>query len=198
MPAIHAPKPLLSHRVPSLALRRLPTIPKSPVSHQHHGLVLLPTEDIYLASTPFTLTQPGFGHGPTRLPINDLPIAKLAAAVDDTFDWTAFQMALLGGAGDTSNEPADYSQSSEADLDGVEDLSTWFEELGFDGAGRLIKPPRTAGRMKILIIGASSGGHHPCRPVQHSTTRRGFGKQYARHVSSWYHHHHHRHSAVHI
>ncbi|KAL1841575.1 hypothetical protein VTJ49DRAFT_6885 [Mycothermus thermophilus] len=97
-------------------------------------------EYIYLASNPYTLTMPTFRHGPIRLAKEDLPINKLAATVDDTLDWTAFQMAILGGAGDFFSESTDYSRPSEAELDELEELTNWFASLGFKGPGALVGP----------------------------------------------------------
>ncbi|KAL2125427.1 hypothetical protein VTJ04DRAFT_1792 [Mycothermus thermophilus] len=96
---------------------------------------------IYLASNPYTMTMPTFRHGPIRLDKEELNIDNPAAAVDDTLDWTAFQMAILGGAGDFFSEPTDYSRPSERELDELEELTTWFQSFGFMGPGALVGPP---------------------------------------------------------
>ncbi|KAH6853361.1 hypothetical protein B0I37DRAFT_4527 [Chaetomium sp. MPI-CAGE-AT-0009] len=155
MPPMKAP---MHRRMPSRQLPPLPTIPEivttapeeatlSPTSAPPLGSPSKPNTDdyIYLDSNPCTLTMPAIRHGRIRLAKSDLPINKLAAAVDDTLDWTAFQMAILGGAGDFFSEPTDYSRPSEAELDELEELASWYGEFGFDGAGALVGPsePRT-------------------------------------------------------
>ncbi|KAK4240864.1 hypothetical protein C8A03DRAFT_12861 [Achaetomium macrosporum] len=151
--------PPMHRRLPSRQLPPLPTIPEvvatgpeeatlSPTSApQPPGSASkVNTDDyVFLDSTPYTLAMPAFRHGRIRLAKADLPIGKLAAAVDDTLDWTAFQMAILGGAGDFFSEPTDYSRPSEAELEQLEELASWFGSFGFDGPGSLIGPsePRT-------------------------------------------------------
>ncbi|EAQ93672.1 hypothetical protein CHGG_01907 [Chaetomium globosum CBS 148.51] len=155
MPPMKAP---MHRRMPSRQLPPLPTIPEivttapeevlmSPTSAPPLGSASKPNTDdyLFLDSNPCTLTMPAIRHGRIRLSKSDLPINKLAAAVDDTLDWTAFQMAILGGAGDFFSEPTDYSRPSEAELDELEQLASWYSEFGFDGAGSLVGPsePRT-------------------------------------------------------
>jgi hypothetical protein len=148
----------LHRRLPSRQLPPLPTIPEI-VATGPEGAVLSPTsvpkspgsacrlnpdDYVFLDSTPFTLTMPGFRHGQIRLAKADLPIGKLAAAVDDTLDWTAFQMAILGGAGDFFSEPTDYSRPSDAELDELDEMVSWFGSFGFSGPGALVGPPEQA------------------------------------------------------
>lgn len=146
-------------RMPSRQLPPLPTIPEiittapeettvssTPASTPPGATAKTNTDDyVFLDSNPYSLTMPAFRHGQIRLAKADLPIGKLAAAVDDTLDWTAFQMAILGGAGDFFSEPTDYSRPSDAELDELEELASWFGSFGFGGAGSLIGPsePRT-------------------------------------------------------
>ncbi|GAB1310036.1 hypothetical protein MFIFM68171_00246 [Madurella fahalii] len=160
MPPIKAP---LHRRLPSRQLPPLPTIPEivatgpqeaalSPTSiPQPPGTPCkINTDDyVFLDSTPFTLTVPAFRHGQIRLAKADLPIDKLAAAVDDTLDWTAFQMAILGGAGDFFSEPTDYSRPSDAELDELDEMVSWFGSFGFQGAGNLVGPPEQTPRTPI-------------------------------------------------
>jgi hypothetical protein len=94
----------------------------------------------FLHSTDYSLTMPAFRHGQIRLSKDDLPISQLVAAVDDTLDWTAFQMAASGGAGDVFVESTDYSRPSEAELDELEELTSWFGSFGFQGTGSLVGP----------------------------------------------------------
>ncbi|KXX82224.1 hypothetical protein MMYC01_201786 [Madurella mycetomatis] len=160
----------LHRRLPSRQLPPLPTIPEivatgpqeaalSPTSiPQPPGTPCkINTDDyVFLDSTPFTLTVPAFRHGQIRLAKADLPIGKLAAAVDDTLDWTAFQMAILGGAGDFFSEPTDYSRPSDAELDELDEMVSWFGSFGFQGAGNLVgppeQPPRTPGQLWTPVL----------------------------------------------
>ncbi|KAK4231824.1 hypothetical protein QBC38DRAFT_354013 [Podospora fimiseda] len=183
-----ASKPPMHRRFPSAPL---PTIPEISATTQTTPINVPQTaappappppvpvrsdsdEYVYLESTAYTVTVPTFKHGPIRLAKADLPIGKLAAAVDDTLDWTAFQMAILGGAGDFFSEPTDYSRPSEAELDDLDEIYTWFESFGFESAGGLVSahqrpvkkvmssppPPRTPG---LSSSGSSinSGGSPP-------------------------------------
>lgn len=85
---------------------------------------------IFLSSTPCTLTMPSFRHGPIRIKKSDLqPVFE----PDNTLDWTAFQMAILG-AGEFFDERSEkYSEKAE-----IEELREWFDEFGFENHGRLV------------------------------------------------------------
>jgi hypothetical protein len=83
-----------------------------------------------------------FRHGPIRIAKADVAPAysasKLATAVlDDSLDWTAFHMAILGGAGDLLGESTDYSRRDSAEEAEVDDLCEWFAGFGFAGYGTL-------------------------------------------------------------
>ncbi|KAL1878606.1 hypothetical protein VTK73DRAFT_7687 [Phialemonium thermophilum] len=107
---------------------------------------------IFLPCTPYTQNVPTFRHGPIRLAVEDVALtygtsrfstntkaaAAAAAAVDDSLDWTAFQMAILGGAGDLSGETSEYGRRTGNAADEAEDLCTWFDSFGFESYGRLI------------------------------------------------------------
>ncbi|WZH50338.1 uncharacterized protein QYS62_011582 [Fusarium acuminatum] len=88
-------------------------------------------ECIYLKSTPYTLTQPSFRHGPITLSLAE--VGRGARTMDDTVDWTTFQMAILGGAGDLFQD-----MSSEEDTKQVEEITSWFDRFGFETYGELI------------------------------------------------------------
>ncbi|KAJ4263603.1 hypothetical protein NW762_006425 [Fusarium torreyae] len=88
-------------------------------------------EFFYLKSTPFTLTKPSFRHGPITL--SKAEVGKGAKMMDDTLDWTAFQMAILGGAGDFFQD-----MSNEEDTKQVEEITSWFDTFGFETYGTLI------------------------------------------------------------
>ncbi|KAF5012125.1 hypothetical protein FDECE_1774 [Fusarium decemcellulare] len=128
-------------------LRKLPSIPEvmvtTPDNTQLHPSIgresqaktdLKAEENddfFYLKSTPYTLTNPSFRHGPITFAKSDM--GKSIKTVDDTLDWTAFQMAILGGAGDLLQD-----MSSEEDTKQVEEISSWFESFGFETYGVLI------------------------------------------------------------
>ncbi|MBE3045894.1 hypothetical protein IMZ48_25800, partial [Candidatus Bathyarchaeota archaeon] len=87
---------------------------------------------VFLQSTPHTLTMPGFRHGPIRIKKSDL---EPAFDTDNTLDWTAFQMAILG-AGDFFCEEVGRPYNEEMEC---ADVSEWFDEFGFEGGcGRLV------------------------------------------------------------
>ncbi|KAL2755773.1 hypothetical protein ACRALDRAFT_1082115 [Sodiomyces alcalophilus JCM 7366] len=104
--------------------------PKSPFA---------PTEDdefIYYQSTPYSLSMPTLRHGPIRLPKPDDMVPGMQLAPDTTLDWTAFQMAILGGAGDFFSDPSEFT--GHANEGEVRELTSWFEGFGFGGPGRLL------------------------------------------------------------
>ncbi|RXG48351.1 hypothetical protein VDGE_02386 [Verticillium dahliae] len=78
--------------------------------------------------------MPTFCHGRIRIP---KPGFVLYADVmpDKTLDWTAFQVAILGGAGDFFSDSLDPMHGS--DDDELEDITTWFDDFGFKSEGRL-------------------------------------------------------------
>ncbi|CAK7224273.1 hypothetical protein SBRCBS47491_005493 [Sporothrix bragantina] len=110
----------------------------------------------YLAATPFSLVMPTYRHGPIRLNRADLeelratnsrnsydrshchPGMANIATVDETLDWTAFQMAILGGAGDLFQEGIDYGQIAVAEADEADQLADWFCSLDLR-PGKLFK-----------------------------------------------------------
>ncbi|KAF4841075.1 hypothetical protein CGCSCA4_v009643 [Colletotrichum siamense] len=96
---------------------------------------------VFLQSTNYTLNHPNLRHGQIRFPKSDV-VQGMKIDPDDTLDWTAFQMAILGGAGDLFSDPSDFSQRSEAEE--TADLVDWFEEFGFDHHGLLISSAAAA------------------------------------------------------
>lgn len=87
-----------------------------------------------LWSTPFSLTSPLFRHGPIRIQ------KEISKSKDDSLDWTAFQIAILG----TMNE-FDYEESR-IEEEEMDELTEWLAAFGFDSLGALIcesaRPPR--------------------------------------------------------
>ncbi|PNH26316.1 hypothetical protein VD0002_g9997 [Verticillium dahliae] len=82
--------------------------------------------------------MPTFCHGRIRIP---KPGFVLYADVmpDKTLDWTAFQVAILGGAGDFFSDRLDPMHGSGDDE--LEDITTWFDDFGFKSEGRLTQTP---------------------------------------------------------
>lgn len=117
-------------------------------------------EHMFFMSNNITTTMPTFQHGRIRLAKADLVNAgtinslesKLLTSPDETLDWTAFQMAILGGAGDLFSDP-DHFLSRDAQEEMVDDLCDWFEALGFSngdlGALVTIDKPRRGTASRI-------------------------------------------------
>ncbi|KAI2472553.1 hypothetical protein F4781DRAFT_342841 [Annulohypoxylon bovei var. microspora] len=91
---------------------------------------------VFLQSSPCSMTSPIFRHGPIRLSKCDL-MADMKVGVDDGLDWTAFQMAISGGAGDWFSESDDTIRRREAEE--VEELVDWFDSWNFNRPGGLVK-----------------------------------------------------------
>lgn len=95
-------------------------------------------EYIFLNSTPFTFNVPFFRHGPIRLSKADLVKAdtidvadwKLLSSPDETLDWTAFHVAILGGAGEFFSDPSgSCADDDEGQL--IDGLCDWLRDLGY-------------------------------------------------------------------
>ncbi|KAI1740324.1 hypothetical protein F4680DRAFT_116202 [Xylaria scruposa] len=93
------------------------------------------SEYIYLKSTPYSLITPAIQHGPIRLSKSDL-IQDMKLGGDDGLDWTAYQMAILGGAGDFLTESSDTIRQEEEDE--IDDLREWWDSFHFESAGELV------------------------------------------------------------
>jgi hypothetical protein len=117
-------------------------------------------EYLFFKSTPYTLTMPSFEHGRIRLAKADLVNAgtinslesKLLSSPDETLDWTAFQMAILGGAGDFFSDPSDFcARDAEEEL--VDDLCDWLDGFGLptNAMGALIKREEKARTMSPVM-----------------------------------------------
>lgn len=114
-----------------------------------HGNPYFEEDDdhMFLISNNITSTMPTFQHGRIRLAKADLVNAgtinslesKLLSSPDETLDWTAFQMAILGGAGDLFSDPDNFL-SRDAQEEMVDDLCDWLEDIGYgnDDLGTLI------------------------------------------------------------
>lgn len=87
--------------------------------------------NIYLRSTPFTFTHPSFEHG--AITFNKADIGRGVVKMDDTLDWTAFQMAILGGAGEIDDVVEEWEDARLTD-----ELVKWFDGHGFEDWGRMV------------------------------------------------------------
>lgn len=94
---------------------------------------------VYLRSTPCTLTAPQFRHGPIRVS-RRASIQENIMGFDDGLDWTAFQMAIQGGAGDWYSENEETTRRREADE--VKDVVAWWKTWNFESAGELVSAER--------------------------------------------------------
>ncbi|PNH41492.1 hypothetical protein VD0003_g9958 [Verticillium dahliae] len=92
--------------------------------------------------------MPTFCHGRIRIP---KPGFVLYADVmpDKTLDWTAFQVAILGGAGDFFSDRLDPMHGSGDDE--LEDITTWFDDFGFKSEGRLVRARRSVPPGRLVM-----------------------------------------------
>ncbi|KAI0837492.1 hypothetical protein F5Y06DRAFT_67194 [Hypoxylon sp. FL0890] len=90
---------------------------------------------VFLQASPCSMTSPRFRHGPIRLAKCDL-MADIKLGADDGLDWTAFQMAISGGAGDWFSESDDIIRRREAEE--IEELVDWFDSWKFSRPGGLV------------------------------------------------------------
>ncbi|KAI0171193.1 hypothetical protein BJ166DRAFT_216091 [Pestalotiopsis sp. NC0098] len=92
---------------------------------------------VFLRSTPYTMTAPRFRHGPIRLAKADLcPEPRIGG--EDGLDWTAFQMAILGGAGDFYFTDSEH-MARQHEADDAEAICAWWDGWDLaDGYGRLV------------------------------------------------------------
>lgn len=146
-------------------------------------------EHMFFMSNPVTATLPAIQHGRIRLAkadlvnagtINSLESKLLLSSPDETLDWTAFQMAILGGAGHLCNDPDNFL-SRDAQEEVVDDLCDWLEDLEYTNSdlGTLIKtdkprktsvnrlPPRTP--TNLVTPGSVNRSFHD--PTQHHAYR---------------------------
>ncbi|KAH6672637.1 hypothetical protein F5X68DRAFT_158335 [Plectosphaerella plurivora] len=142
LPPKNSARPVLKSTYVSQPLPTIPEVfaPKTPTPKQEPSAWYSPIVDdeaIYFQSTPYTMNMQTFRHGRIFLPKPDVPRCM---SIDDTLDWTAFQMAILGGAGDFISGSSDFTHRDE---DGLDDLSAWFDEFGFEHAGSLVSAGTT-------------------------------------------------------
>ncbi|RYP86793.1 hypothetical protein DL769_000638 [Monosporascus sp. CRB-8-3] len=110
---------------------------------------------VYFQSSPCTMTVPTFKHGPIRFAKSDLIPEPSLGGADDGLDWTAFQMAILGGAGDWNSESDDTIRRRTAEE--IDELVDWWESWDFGCVGRLIgEEPEAASPTSTVSAGEFS------------------------------------------
>lgn len=145
------PVPPAKSQLRYMARKQLPALPSIPETTQNPDMsdedeLFLTTEKsapagvadsdfVYLRSSPCTLTVPAFRHGPIRLSKADISPDPMLGA-DEGLDWTAFQMAILGGAGDWFTDSQDTIREREAEE--REDLRDWWKSWCFEHSGGLV------------------------------------------------------------
>ncbi|PHH66298.1 hypothetical protein CDD81_7891 [Ophiocordyceps australis] len=138
-PTVPARNPTRHTTKPRMKL--LPTIPEVTKAHLRSPLSAKNQEGqqkasdehvIFLRSTTFSSANRSFRHGPIALSRPD-PAQASADSSDETVDWAAFQMAILGGAGELASRAYDEDERQMAD-----DVAEWFETFGFETHGELI------------------------------------------------------------
>ncbi|RYP46175.1 hypothetical protein DL768_007570 [Monosporascus sp. mg162] len=177
----------------------LPSIPETPpISSSDDELFLgrLPgntqesvadSDYVYLQSSPCTVTVPTFKHGPIRFAKSDLVPEPSLGGADDGLDWTAFQMAILGGAGDWNSESDDTIRRLAAEE--IEELVDWWESWGFGAAGGLVgEEPEASSPTSTVSAGDFSdisyndiqednpySAHHRWRALRQEAAAQGLG-----------------------
>ncbi|KAI0015398.1 hypothetical protein F4780DRAFT_87334 [Xylariomycetidae sp. FL0641] len=146
------PAPAIRHSQrapPRRQMTALPSIPEASASatpvqdeelflgnsplHAHSSVA--DSDYVFFQASGCTGVAPGFRHGPIRLAKADLlPDVKIGA--DEGLDWTAFQMAILGGAGDWYSDSDDTIRRREAEE--VNQLVEWWNDWGFPSPGSLV------------------------------------------------------------
>ncbi|GJN79739.1 hypothetical protein PLIIFM63780_003258 [Purpureocillium lilacinum] len=88
---------------------------------------------IYLNGTDISFTNRSFRHGPIACHRPEPTKRDAELEVDESVDWTAFHMAIMGGAGDLASGLYEDEQE-----DMAEEMAEWFDEFGFETHGQLI------------------------------------------------------------
>ncbi|KAI0198351.1 hypothetical protein F4808DRAFT_452016 [Astrocystis sublimbata] len=95
------------------------------------------SEYVYLRSSPYSISMPTFQHGPIRLCKSDL-VQEMKLCGDEVLDWTAYQMAILGGAGDFCVDTDRTLYRGEEEDNERDDIADWWDSFNFEGAGQLV------------------------------------------------------------
>jgi hypothetical protein len=113
---------------------------------------------VYFESTPYTLTMPSFRHGPIRFTKATLGLEPQLLP-DETLDWTAFQMAILGDAGDVFAESDEFTTRRRSEGENTDDLAAWLEGHGLSGCGSLVTSRsecEASSRVPSLVLSPSN------------------------------------------
>lgn len=89
-------------------------------------------EYVYFRASQCTLAAPAYLHGPIRVAKSDLMPEPTLGGADDGLDWTAFQMAILGGAGDWNSESDDTIRRRT--MEEIDDIIDWWDSFGFEAS----------------------------------------------------------------
>jgi hypothetical protein len=167
LPALPSKSPLRPLS-PRKQLPPLPTIPEIMVTRDTDGETLATpvpalamserekTTDsnfLFFRSSPYSMACPSIRHGAIRFAKADLCMEPRIPA-DETLDWTAFQMAILGGAGDFFSDTLDFGRT--ADGDEADEIAAWLDALGLGVGGLASVPspsasPRSRSRNKAAV-----------------------------------------------
>jgi hypothetical protein len=112
---------------------------------------------VYFKSAPYSLTMPTFKHGPIRFTKATLGLEPQLPP-DELLDWTSFQMAILGDAGDVFAESDEFTTRRRSEGEDTDDLASWLAGHGVSGCGSLItrRPGRDASKPPDLVSSSSS------------------------------------------
>ncbi|KAI0474660.1 hypothetical protein F4859DRAFT_514511 [Xylaria cf. heliscus] len=145
----------------------------SNVSDDSFGSISISTSEyVYFKSSPYSIATPAFQHGPIRLSRSDL-VQDITLSGDDGLDWTAYQMAILGGAGDLLTDNHDTLIRDEEEE--IADLAKWWDSFHFESTGELVtrnseasSPTSTLSGDEIPDLPPYSGMNngHPKNPHQ--------------------------------
>lgn len=94
------------------------------------------SEYVYLRSPAYSLAAPAFRHGPIRLAKSNV-MQEMKLVGEDGLDWTAFQMAILGGAGDLLFPDGDDMPDGEEAREAA-GIAEWWNSWNFESAGGLV------------------------------------------------------------
>ncbi|KAI1425111.1 hypothetical protein F5Y12DRAFT_714579 [Xylaria sp. FL1777] len=108
------------------------------------------SEYVYLPSPRFSLITPAFQHGPIRLSKCDL-LPDVRLGHDESLDWTAFQMAISGGAGDLFSDSDDALYRREEEE--IADITEWWDSWHFESTGELVTSDSEASSPRSTLSG---------------------------------------------
>ncbi|KYK57550.1 hypothetical protein DCS_04561 [Drechmeria coniospora] len=138
-------------------MARLPTIPEITGSNEGQTTGILDgdssdnDEAVFLRGTALSSANRSFRHGHIVCHKRGVTREQAEAEVDETVDWTAFQMAILGGAGDLVSGMYEDDQNRMAD-----EMVAWFDTFGFESHGELVSGAVSSARNSSQSASSSS------------------------------------------